>query len=79
MLRDALSDCGNGLTVRIGKDNIDSHLHNCSIVSIPFYTNENAYGFICVVGPIRMNYRRVFPLLEYAANGIGKLYRKEEF
>ena len=79
MLQDALSECGNGLTVRIGKDNLNPHLHNCSIVSIPFYTNENAYGFLCVVGPVRMNYKRVFPLLEYAANGIGKLYRKEEY
>ena len=78
MLRDVLNEFGDGLTVRIGTDNFNTRLHNCSIVSIPYFTNEHAYGCLCVVGPVRMNYRKVFPLLEYAANGIGKIYKKEE-
>lgn len=76
-IRKLLKQSGGGLTVRVGSDNVDENLKNCSIVSMPYSMDVNEYGVLCIIGPIRMNYSKVFPLIEYAASGIGKLYKKE--
>ncbi len=76
-IRKLLKQSGGGLTVRVGSDNLDENLKNCSIVSMPYSMDVNEYGVLCIIGPIRMNYSKVFPLIEYAASGIGKLYKKE--
>lgn len=73
----ALKNCGSGLTVHIGSDNFDENLKDCSIVTMPYTIDMSEFGIICIIGPIRMNYSKVFPLIEYAASGIGKLYKKE--
>ena len=76
-IRKLLKQSGGGLTVRVGSDNVDENLKNCSIVSMPYSMDVNEYGVLCIIGPVRMNYSKVFPLIEYAASGIGKLYKKE--
>lgn len=63
------------LEVQIGKENIQG-LEDCSIVSIPYYIDDNEYGTIILVGPTRMNYRGVIPLLEYVAKSMTKLYNR---
>ncbi len=75
-IKSILRQSGGGLTVRVGSDNLDKNLKNCSIVTMPYLMDVNEYGVLCVIGPIRMNYSKVFPLIEYAASGIGKLYKK---
>lgn len=74
-LIDVLKDCGTGLTIRIGEDNI-KNMKRCSIVSIPYYINDSAYGTISCIGPIRMQYRKVLPLIEYLATSMRKLYNR---
>lgn len=75
-LINVMKDCGSGLTVKIGADNTMNNMKNCSIVSIPYYIDDNAYGSICCIGPIRMQYKKVFPLIEYIANSMRKLYNR---
>lgn len=75
-LVEVIKDCGNGLTVRIGNDNVIPNMKQCSIVSIPYYINDSAYGTISCVGPIRMQYRKVLPLMEYIATSMRKLYNR---
>ncbi|MDE7264371.1 MAG: heat-inducible transcriptional repressor HrcA [Anaeroplasmataceae bacterium] len=70
----AQSSAGN-LKIHIGKEN--SHgLESCSIVTVPYYIDDNEYGTIILVGPTRMNYRGVVPLLEYVAKSMPKLYNR---
>lgn len=71
---DLMKDCGSGLTVKIGSDNFDKNMKNCSIISIPYYIDDNAYGTIACIGPMRMQYKKVIPLLEYIATSMRKLY-----
>ncbi len=71
----ASSDTGN-LKVYIGRENTGNGLDNCSIVTIPYYIGDNEYGTLIVVGPTRMNYRGVIPLLEYVAKSMPKLYNR---
>ena len=76
-IRNLLKECSGGLSVHIGSDNNDDNLKKCSIVTMPYSMNMNEYGIICIIGPVRMDYSKVFPLIEYAASGLGKLYKKE--
>ncbi len=76
-VRNLLKECSGGLSVHIGSDNLDDNLKKCSIVTMPYSMNLNEYGIICIIGPIRMDYSKVFPLIEYTASGLGKLYKKE--
>jgi heat-inducible transcriptional repressor len=63
------------LKVFIGREN-KNNLENCSIISIPYYIDDNEYGTLMIVGPTRMNYRGVIPLLEYVAKSMPKLYSR---
>lgn len=76
MFMNILKNCEDGLTVKIGSENLDEQIDNCSLVSIPYYINDDAYGVICTIGPVRMEYRKVFPLIEYIASSMRKLYKR---
>ncbi len=68
------AQCSAGnLKIQIGKENTNG-LEDCSIVTIPYYIDDNEYGTIILVGPTRMNYR--VPLLEYVAKSMPKLYNR---
>lgn len=71
----ARKDAGT-LKIMIGSENTNDGLKNCSIISIPYYIDDNEYGTIILVGPTRMNYRGVIPLLEYVAKSMPKLYNR---
>ncbi len=75
MINDLTANGTSKLNVLIGKENI-SGLEDCSIVSMPYYIDDNEYGTIILVGPTRMNYRGVIPLLEYVAKSMPKLYNR---
>jgi heat-inducible transcriptional repressor len=51
-------------------------MENCTLISIPYQINAQEHGTIAVIGPNRMPYGKVIPLLEYIALNIGKLYKK---
>jgi heat-inducible transcriptional repressor len=75
ILPQVLKETGKGLTIRIGTDNENDSLSACSIISIPYYINHQAYGSLAIIGPVRMKYRTVIPTLEYVAKSMSKLYK----
>lgn len=64
-----------GLSVRIGQENNISIMNDCSIVSVPYQIGDDEGGMIAVIGPTRMEYSRVIPLLEYIAKNMSKLFK----
>ena len=64
-----------GLSVRIGNENNISVMNDCSIVSVPYQIGDDEAGMIAVIGPTRMEYSRVIPLLEYIAKNMSKLFK----
>lgn len=58
------------ITVRIGKDNIIQAMHDCSIITVPYDLENGERGAIAVLGPTRMEYQKIIPLLEYIAKHI---------
>ncbi|MFU8786885.1 MAG: heat-inducible transcriptional repressor HrcA [Candidatus Izemoplasmataceae bacterium] len=66
----------NGLTVRIGRENQITAMNNCSVVMVPYEVRDGEKGTIAVVGPTRMEYQKVIPLLKYLAAHMSKLYKE---
>ena len=64
-----------GLTVRIGQENQVTAMQDCSVVMVPYDINQEEKGTLAVVGPTRMEYQKVIPLLKYLAAHISKLYK----
>lgn len=71
-----VGDDTNGLTVRIGQENSITAMDDCTVISVPYKVDENEWGTIAVIGPTRMEYKKVIPLIEYIAGNMSKLYRK---
>lgn len=68
----------NSLSITIGKENKISYLQDCTIISVPYRINDEEYGSIAIIGPTRMQYNKIIPLLEYIAKNMTKLYNDEE-
>lgn len=72
-LLDASLDA-EGVQIFIGSENPLFAQAGCSMVIAPYRgTNERIIGAIGVVGPSRMNYGRVIPLVDYTAKLVSRL------
>lgn len=66
-----------GISVRIGTENQYTSMQDCTVISSTYDTLDGEKGTISLVGPTRMDYRRVIPLMKYLAKHIQKLYEEE--
>ena len=71
-----VGNTNNGLTVRIGSENKILAMDDCTIISVPYKIDDEKIGTIAVIGPTRMEYKKVIPLVEYIAGNMTKLYKK---
>jgi heat-inducible transcriptional repressor len=72
-LLDATSTA-QGVQIFIGAENELFNLAGCSMIVAPFgNTREQMVGAIGVIGPMRMNYARIVPMVDYTAKLIGRL------
>jgi heat-inducible transcriptional repressor len=62
-----------GLTVSIGSENYDPRLSSLSVVAASYAGGSSALGSLAIVGPVRMDYDRVIPLVEYTARALSRL------
>ncbi len=65
-----------GITVKIGKENQISAMRNCTVITVPYGFGDTEKGTIAVVGPTRMEYQKVIPLIKYLAKHMSKLYKE---
>lgn len=63
----------SGLTIKIGTENEVKVMKDCSVVTVPYETREGSIGTISILGPTRMEYVKVIPLLEHIAKNIKKI------
>ncbi|MFA5255804.1 MAG: winged helix-turn-helix transcriptional regulator [Candidatus Omnitrophota bacterium] len=67
------------LTIHIGKENKSNSLSECSIVTRGYKIKGKASGKLGVIGPKRMVYERVIPMVEYLADTVSNiLYDMDE-
>jgi len=64
-----------GLTVRIGAENKVQAMDNCTLITVPYHINDGEQGKIALLGPTRMEYQKIIPLLEYVAKIMSDLYK----
>lgn len=76
--KDVLRVIGNekGLSFKIGREAEFMPTDQCTIISVPYRVSEYEVGTIALIGPVRMDYSKVIPLMEYIAKNITKLYKK---
>jgi heat-inducible transcriptional repressor len=58
----------DAIQVSIGAENPVEELPEISVVSSGYRQGESAMGSIGLIGPVRMDYSRVIPLVEYTAH-----------
>ncbi|HZH61382.1 MAG TPA: heat-inducible transcriptional repressor HrcA [Metabacillus sp.] len=61
-----------GITIKIGKENDNSAMENCSLITATYSLGENQLGTIAVLGPTRMEYSRVVSLLTRMTRDLSK-------
>lgn len=67
-----------GIQVSIGSENGVGDIQGCSIITAPYSSNGNILGTLGVVGPVRMNYAKIIPLVSYTANLLGEIITQRE-
>ncbi len=55
------------ITVNIGQENQIKSMEDCTVISVPYDNGNGQRGAIAVIGPTRMEYQKIIPLLEYIA------------
>lgn len=63
----------DGIIVSIGSENDDPRLASLSVVAASYASGSTTLGSLAVVGPVRMDYDRVIPLVEYTAKALTRL------
>jgi heat-inducible transcriptional repressor len=65
---------GEGVQIFIGADNALFGVAGCSMIVAPYANSrEQVVGAIGVIGPTRLNYARIIPLVDYTAKVVGRL------
>ena len=69
-----LADEGDGVRIFIGSENKLFSLSGSSLVVSPYMNaDRKIVGAIGVIGPTRLNYGRIVPIVDYTAQLVGKL------
>lgn len=68
------ADVGEGVRIFIGSENRLFSLSGSSIIVAPYRNKEEKIvGVMGIIGPTRMNYARIIPMVDYTAKAIGRL------
>ncbi|MBV1700561.1 MAG: heat-inducible transcriptional repressor HrcA [Hyphomicrobiales bacterium] len=68
------AETGEGVRIFIGSENKLFSLSGSAIIAAPFRdTEQRIAGVLGVIGPTRLNYARIVPMVEYAAQSLGRL------
>jgi heat-inducible transcriptional repressor len=62
----------DGVQIFIGQESGYDVLDSCSIVSAPYAAEDDSVGVIGVIGPTRMAYERVIPIVDITAKLLGR-------
>ena len=63
----------SGVQIFIGAESGYSMLDDCSVVTAPYKLSDNQVGVLGVIGPKRMAYDRVVPIVDLTAKMLGSV------
>lgn len=64
--------CADGIQIFIGQESGHKALDDCSVITSPYTVDEEIMGVLAVVGPTRMSYERVIPIVDLTAKLLGE-------
>jgi heat-inducible transcriptional repressor len=69
-----LAEAGEGVRIFIGSENKLFSLSGSSLIMAPYRnSDEKIVGVLGIIGPKRINYARIIPMVDYTAKVIGRL------
>ena len=69
-----LAENADGVRIFIGSENKLFSLSGSSLIAAPFKdSNKKIVGVVGVIGPTRLNYARIIPMVDYTAKLVGRL------
>ncbi|WP_019415879.1 heat-inducible transcriptional repressor HrcA [Paenisporosarcina sp. TG20] len=61
-----------GIHIRIGSENTLLEMEDCSVITASYTVGEEQMGSIAIIGPTRMDYRRVVTLLDLMSGDLSR-------
>lgn len=73
-LKTIITNNTSAMVIRIGSENDSEYLKNSTVIIAPYYFDFDGYGCLALVGPCRMKYDKIIPLVEYVSKSMSKLF-----
>ena len=64
-----------GIQVMMGDESDIKEMRGMSLITSTYKIGEKSYGILGVIGPIRMNYSRIIPIVDYTAKTVTDILR----
>jgi heat-inducible transcriptional repressor len=64
-----------GINVLIGNESDVREMQNISIIMSTYQISEKSWGILGVIGPMRMNYSKIIPIVDYTARTMTDILR----
>jgi len=64
----------SGINIYIGSESPVKEFEGLSFVTAPYGSNGEVLGTLGVIGPVRMNYSKIIPLVDYTAALLSKVF-----
>lgn len=81
-ITDLLTKNPTGIHVKIGRENENIAMENCSLITATYSVGAESLGTIAILGPTRMKYSRVISILELLSDNLStvltRLYQNNE-
>ena len=71
------SQAAEGVQIFIGSQSQHISIEGCSLISSPFSGKKGAIGTLGVIGPVRMNYSNVIPIVDFTAQLVSRILERE--
>jgi heat-inducible transcriptional repressor len=62
---------GHGIRIFVGSESGLASLEGCSVITAPYAADGQVVGTLAVIGPKRMNYERIVPIVDITARLLG--------
>ena len=62
---------GHGIRIFVGSESGLASLEGCSVITAPYAADGQVVGTLAVIGPKRMDYERIVPIVDITARLLG--------
>ncbi|NOQ51210.1 MAG: heat-inducible transcription repressor HrcA [Desulfuromonadaceae bacterium] len=71
------SQMAQGVQIFIGSQSEHTEIEGCSLVTASFSNKKGAIGTLGVIGPVRMPYSQVIPIVDFTAQLVSRILERE--